>query len=522
MPETLSEDHIGRFRLTRLHFDPNDPVWHASRPQTGSYDSASPTYIPDETFDPGNKMKDIIDLDDRIYRRFPDANCPESADCNVSSSGELGQSDSLKTPREIVTSLLQQTASTLTSLNLDWLFGARPLFEGLAVSGLCFPNLKALQVRNAAEDFKRMCSYEEYRLLGTAWLHFLERHPKIQCLAWPMEGFLPLLEQIDPLKGVRSMAISNLGRALTELRVDNKCDLDVERETTSRDDKWVCRSRDARRAFIKLVVPKMANLRVFKVEGSLPSDERIELTTALRQCPLQRFVTIAASWSVYDTWTDLRPEDRRKLQRDAWDYKTRIPWKESPQAVSILETLSLTQANTITELKFCGFVGAPALHCPSPETQRQLSFLGKFHTLSYLTTAVWISTFDKDTNHNHFREIGASWYARHRGVPTSLSILIDKGLCNQNWKVFDLNHEPSLLAKKVADLFGPHLSAQALGSRDGVTVKALFLLQRHSKNDLYEMEVRIGTRGEVVSFLGPRGEEDPGRVKEKKEGRAWF
>lgn len=526
MPETPSEYHFGRYAVTRLHFDPHDRVWNASRPQTGTYDgtydSAVATYILDETFDPGNKICDIIALDDRIYRKFPDASCPESVDRIASFAWELSKPDLAKTPCEIVMSLLQQTAATLTSLNLDWLSGERALIEGLAASDLSFPNLKALQIRNAAETFKRMCSYEEYHLLGTAWLHFLKRHPKIQCLAWPIEGFLPLLEQLGSPKGVRSMAISSFGRTLTELRVDTTFDLDTENQITNRDDIWACRSREARTAFIKAVAPKMTNLRVFKVEGSLPLDERIELANALHQCPLQKFVVIAVSWPVYDSWADLQPEDRRLLQHDAWDYKTRIPWKESTQAVSILETLSLTQASTITELKFCGFVGAPALHYPSAETNRQLSFLGKFHNLNYLTTAVWISTFDKNTNRKRFREIGASWYARHRGVPTSLSMMIGRKLCNESWKVFDLNHEPSLLAKRVVDLFGPHLSAQALGGRDGVTVKALFLLQKHSKNDLYEMEVRIGKKGELLSFLGPRGEEDPVRVKEKMDGRAWF
>ena len=522
IPETLSKYHHGRFRITRVHINLNHRIWNNGRPENGTYDSAVSIYVPDEIFDSGNEIGNLIDLDDRIYRNFPDANCPESADRTVTFSRELGQSHFPKTPHEMVMSLLQQTAATLTSLNLDWLFGSRPLIEGLAGSGLCFPNLKALQVRNAAEDFNRLCGYEEYRLLGTAWLHFLQRHPKIQCLAWPVEGFLPLTEQLDLLIGLRSMTIRNLGRTLTELRVDTHCALDVERDTINRDDEWVCRSRDARKAFIKAVAPKMTNLRVFKVEGSFPYDERIELASALHQCPLEKFVTIAASWSICDTWADLQLKDRSKLRRDGWDYKTRIPWQESTQAVSVLETLSLTHAGTITELKFCGFVGAPVLHDPSPETHRQLTFLGKFHNLNYLTSAVWISTYDKDTNHNHFREIGASWYARHRGVPTSLSRLIDKGLRSENSTFFDLNHEPSLLAKKVADLFGPHLSAQALGGQGGVIVIALFLLQRYSKNDLYEMEVRIGKRGELVSFLGPRGEEDPGRVKEKMEGRAWF
>ena len=166
-------------------------------------------------------------------------------------------------PSSIVAlNLLKNASSSLTSLNLDWVL-TMPTALGysrdavsqrrwidtfLGLFDLRCPNLRAFQLRNAvvADTLLPQAVYlldhssasvrgmrtgepddvfnledQQLQRLDLAGLKFMEAHPRLQCLAWPMEHFfseIPLRGEIA--RRVENVVI-NLGRTLTELRVDS-------------------------------------------------------------------------------------------------------------------------------------------------------------------------------------------------------------------------------------------------------------------------------------------------------------
>lgn len=102
------------------------------------------------------------------------------------------------------------------------------------------PNLRAFQVRNAVVHetllpagvylFDRVYPPGNSGAPGalslphqTEWkaLEFMEAHPKLQCLAWPMDRFFST--EPDPSAAVRVRNIlDTLGRTLVDLRVDTQ------------------------------------------------------------------------------------------------------------------------------------------------------------------------------------------------------------------------------------------------------------------------------------------------------------
>ena len=488
------------------------------------------------------------------------------------------------TPVSSIDLLLQQASSTLTSLTLDWVLDGSMLVSTLAAANLFFPGLRALQVRNAVETLASIPPGDPFTLLSGPWLDFLCKHPNIECLAWPMDRILPYHEQQLRGKEVQTV-IAQLGRTLKALRVDTRLNQAGEPQTSDSGSRRYIEASRRRRSFIEHVASQMSALKSIKVEGGVPYDERHELLRALRDCALQKVVIIGISWAVNDTWRTLPHDVARSMKTDEWDIEQPMFWDSNPvdlapsgssieysssryrkkiesdrrlellkgyledghtnqefydEEVSriktaseknsrlppfapsygspvpdILQTLSVTQASTITELKFCGFYGALVLHNPIPGTPQLLQPLRCFHNLEYLTTAVWIPTF---FDHQHRGlELGAYWENRV-SLPHP-----DADLLPGNWAhVLEPQFKPSILAQRVAALIGPHLSRKAIARKAGVTVKALILAQGIWVNYLYEMEVVIGKDREVVSFVGPRGEENKERLKEKMLSRGWF
>lgn len=156
--------------------------------------------------------------------------------------------------------LLKNTNNTLTSLCFDWALtmplecrldsdiDANRRWAGvfLDLFSLRLPNLKAFQYRNAIvfdssipsglflldhvrlekrTDHGNICDKFDLEAgtqekLDLAPLEFMEAHPKLQCLSWPMENFfsdrpLPteLAQRVDKV-------LDDLGRSLVDLRVD--------------------------------------------------------------------------------------------------------------------------------------------------------------------------------------------------------------------------------------------------------------------------------------------------------------
>lgn len=161
-------------------------------------------------------------------------------------SGSMSQRERMPSSDAAI-SMLLDTAQTLTSLNLDWVYCA-PLQNDTATLGSwaaiyarlfsCrFPHLRSFQWRNCVVPETRMpkglylldSAADEYasysastcvKSTDLAGLEFMEAHPNLLCLAWPMEHFFSHRSSSpDVVSRVRSV-VHNLGRSLTDLRVD--------------------------------------------------------------------------------------------------------------------------------------------------------------------------------------------------------------------------------------------------------------------------------------------------------------
>ncbi|KAF2626974.1 hypothetical protein BU25DRAFT_76033 [Macroventuria anomochaeta] len=92
--------------------------------------------------------------------------------------------------------LFQFSQSTLTRLDLDWILwrqqehndkvdGSSEFLKDLTVTRL--PHLIAFQIRNAVLPMIKLPNDVSH--LEDTFLTFLEEHPKIECLAWPLDKF---------------------------------------------------------------------------------------------------------------------------------------------------------------------------------------------------------------------------------------------------------------------------------------------------------------------------------------------
>ncbi|MCJ1376080.1 hypothetical protein MMC20_007318 [Loxospora ochrophaea] len=554
-------------RCRRMNFDVEDHAEEFSNgiplvPRFGFWltrnkDRASPgdfgTYNTSSVVDPDvqrhGSNEDSIRWDNEIYQQFP-MNKHLYAPLNPPYI-VAGRPDILETlmPGRFIGLLMQGASKNLTNLVLDWVHDSPEYIAELRDAH--FPNLRAFQVRNAVEPLSCLPLTDDFMLLGKPWSRFLRRHRSLQCLAWPIDLFLPL--NSTPDTATREI-IAQLGSTIKELRVDAQVNRHGEPVTSRSLEKEFSRPRSRRRAFIEHVVSRMEVLEVIKVEGSIPFDERREIIRALQLCPVRKVVIIGFIFTAHSTWNKLDGVIQTSLRYDQVDARSpiveradadfsglgegrnrRLTPLEMEQVreqlgteehksqglftgsygseyPTILETLSLTQASTVTELKFCGFNGAPLLFHPEIGTATRLWPLRYFHKLRNFVSAVTISTlFDRDNRTEEIvslwqdREVGNSWHS------------------DTSWKLFMMERfEPGNMARSVAQLVGPYLSEEALSSRHGVNVKILFMMWREVRSDLYEMTVQLGEGGKVRSFGNPRGEDDEDRRREGLETRGWF
>ena len=196
-----------------------------------------------------------------------------------------------------------------------------------------FPNLKSFQLRNAvvpdtvlppdlylldySKSYDKDLSVEWYdddddgndpygehgtiSYLDLAGLEFMEAHPHLQCLAWPIDRFFS--GQQMPSVVVRRVedVVENLGRTLIDLRVDAMYNGIGEAQSESQN----CAeptTRERRRLFISDVAAKMSKLESIKIEGGVPRDERREIIRALHKCPLEKIVMIGVCCPTGNYW----------------------------------------------------------------------------------------------------------------------------------------------------------------------------------------------------------------------------
>jgi hypothetical protein len=501
----------------------------------------------DTSLDPVYQLEKISAVEDDIYsslrHEYPPALLRQCSEVTCIYCGRRSLSSEKR--RNVLYSIVKAEAMTLTSITFDWLINGEAIVTALAQDKPFFPRLKALQVRNAVEACVTPDSplhlLAQSWLFGPIWLDFLQRHPNIECLAWPIEWFVQGPGIITD--NVRNV-LSNLGSRLKELRVDAQVlpRIDSTSEAMGRFSPPALRRQQQ---FVELVAPHMRSLEVLKVEGSVPAELRYQLLQTVRHCPLQKLVIIGLYWAVTNTWLDSDYDEKSYWRLEVTEP---IKWTEtsasdtnnpeiseichgrdpagqsslSPsftQAVPpFLDMLAKSQASTITELKFCGFRGAPMISFASPRTHYELSFLKDFHKLCYLTTALWIPS------HHQFRDCSEDIYHFWNSKQ-----VLDQGVTSEDGS--DDIFQPLLLeyyhhdaiARAVAKLIGPHLSTQACARPGGVGVKVLLLLPtRTHGSEIYEVEVRLGTDCKILGVVEVRGENHPTKLKEKLLARRWF
>ncbi|MCJ1393856.1 hypothetical protein MMC18_006732 [Xylographa bjoerkii] len=529
-----------RIRRTYISRTPNASLFDLARSQTastgfsGTYDTI--THLPET-------LEHAVELDSTSYsslaKQYPSRVLEICGDLSCLSCANTSKRDQ-NDPSFFYGVLIGQI-ETLTSITFDWLLNGRAVHEALTSTRPHFPRLRALQVRNAVDPPAQLeetlslgVSSPECYLLGQPWLDFFQRHPNLECLAWPIEYFLPDGTQSRTLRDDARDVIKTLGHHLKSLRVDARV-MNHYVDTVEMLGAHSPQALGRQTAFVRFVAPQMRSLKVIKVEGTVPMELRHELLRALQQCSLQKVVVIGVNWALADTWTDLEdhhsshwrldigrpvswksaapsiqpipiPDDLLKTQQDLEALSLEVV--ECPAVLSLLEVLALGQAASVIELKFCGFTGAPMLYYPSPEAQAELSYLKHFHNLRYLTTAVWLAATHE--NRDLSPQIFDFWNHKSAQTPQNLHGTLTE------------YYSPAVLAQKIAELIGPYLSTQACSHPAGVSVKALFLIRQSHHNEIFELQVQIGSEGKAMSFGRIRGENHPEKLQEKMLAREWF
>ena len=459
----------------------------------------------------------------------------------------------------LIKHLMTSSAATLTSLNFDWVFvhsngpvtsrfesGANMFFQ---LFQLRFPNLKAFQVRNAAIASETNLPFGLYLLdicegdldpdqsfPPNLCLDFMEAHPRLECLAWPMDRFYQPTEQCLPEKSVAITA--KLAMTLRHLRVDHYFSPFGEPQTDDNDLQEQIYLMNSRRRFILHFASKMTSLKAIKVEGGIPHDEKNQLMIALNACPLEKIVMIGGSWPVGNAWgpeTEARDDDVSAFLEDEdegliarislTDPKPPGPdWTFTPAygqtaRCHTIHLLASHHGSTITELKFCGYQGCPTLWDSSAITSFFLRPLRHLHNLHHLTTSLWFQTWYEDGPRD--RQIIDYWRAARSPSTTALTAPNDAE--PNHWAVtLDTRFEPARIAARIADLFAPWLSARAKRRRRGVHIRGNFCVGESV--DIFEFDVWVGklvdgTDG-VLDWKGPTSELE--RTREKLRERAWF
>ncbi|KAI6861562.1 hypothetical protein KC334_g21004 [Hortaea werneckii] len=288
----------------------------------------------------------------------------------------------------------------------------------------------------------------------------------------------------------------------------------------------------------------MKKVESIKVEGGMPRDERRETLRALHACPLRKIVLIGICSPLGNTWghegrdlaEQLSQDELEALEgehKDAiWKHGTSRPEHpppdyqfvasyEWPPGPPMIHTIASLHADTVTELKFCGYKGSPVLLSPTPVTTPMLSALKHFHKLESFVFSMWLSTVFEGAPRD--AEIISYWLQSRSPSSTALVRVTDEE--PQGWeKELLTKYAPDALARRITSFIGPYLSEQAKVKRGGVHVRASFCIG--DWGGIFDVDLRIGKDGQgndvCLSHQGPREEHEAGRRKSKLDSRRWF
>lgn len=478
----------------------------------------------------------------------------------------------------VATSMLSSAHQALTSLTLDWISTVSPVLEPLRGSravyawvdlflglfSLRFPHLRAFQFRNAVVPYTKLPhglylldhshiklrspsgDLEDFDLganqrarLGGVCLDFMEAHPNLQCLAWPLDHFFSGKRLPTDIASRVEVIVGNLAQTLVDLRVDmvhtGLCDLQTE-------DDHDTDCRDRRRMFIESFVSKMARVENIKIEGGMPRDERREIIRALHASPLRKVVMIGTSFPAGNTWGEdgrdvadlshhakgLQAENKDAiwkygpgpLQPPGPDFRYQAEYGWPPSA-PMIHTIASFHSTTITELKFCGYMGSPVLLGPPPLTTPMFAALKHFRNLKSLIMSFYLPTTFEDSPRDD--EIISYWLNMRSPASTALVRITDEE--PEGWeKELRTKYAPDALAWRITSFVGPFLSEHAKSRRGGVHVRASFCIG--DGGGIFDVDLNIG-KGAMESdiclgYKGPRVELDFDRRRSKLDSRRWF
>lgn len=188
-----------------------------------------------------------------------------------------------------ISRMLQQTCSNLKHLNLDWISashsgGARSRARYTRfvadLSRLRFSHLRSLQYRNTVTrttslpsrvyllhptqfEFHPEESYDGVQSIEVNFLSFLEHHPYLVALSWPVDFFFPpkVLPEERQFESRVQAVIRNLGGRLETLRL--QAGFDSSEEQTRR---YGNGPTGARHRFLCQFIGHMSNIRTIKIE----------------------------------------------------------------------------------------------------------------------------------------------------------------------------------------------------------------------------------------------------------------
>lgn len=482
-------------------------------------------------------------------------------------------------PKLVISQLLKSAADTLSSLNFDWILwrGRSSQSHGdmssilKTLCSLRFPNLRAFQFRNAVTTFTKLPDdiflLEPLDDSGPNLLHFMESHPNLTCLAWPMDKFF---SHVSPAPSVRERVrsvIVNLGRTLVELRIDYEYSRQGEPLTDRSTTNFDIEERIRRRRFITEFARFMTKLNVLKMEGGIPRDEKREVVRALHACPLQKLILIGLSFPIGNSWGReghlLREIDENVTRSDftMLEDEQDIVFKSaavlSPQdlptsrtfeanfgenpRLPLVSVIASSFSSSITELKFCGFNGSIILRQPTEISDYLLYPLRHFHNLRNLVLSMWLLTFLDNAPRDS--EIIKCWIDAREPLKMAL-VAADLELNTQSvgqtpndasaTNPIGKFYSPQAMAEQVNAQVSVHLSALALAKPSPFCVRASFCLGENT-GDIFDLELYLkgggvnekapklrGTLAEVIKVYGPREESEQIRQREKLVSRKWF
>lgn len=285
-----------------------------------------------------------------------------------------------------------------------------------------------------------------------------------------MESFFSHKRPNETIELQQDRVLSNLARTLTEVRVDTSFHFDT--DSINPGDLHSATGAVARRwRFITNFASRMTKVEHLKMEGGIPREEKHETVRAMWRCPLSKVVMIANACPIGNSWGssdlfqavsdedwDLNEEDLNALKETA--AKTPTPpgpdFQFEPQydwlrPTLMLHTVATFHAETVTELKFCGYTGAPILFAPTDLSHPLLSPLRHFHNLKNLTMSMWLDTNFEGRHRDE--EIIRFWMDTRDPDTTALVVMVQDDSDDEGFNIDSDDDEPyrTVTPPEVAD-----------------------------------------------------------------------